>query len=401
MSINSFFNCQSKGFKKSFFFTHGAIALFFMLILVSCESEVSVVPPSTDDDTEEQSYTSFDELDLPETPFNYSNITLPAHFQRTQVVSADNEGDNQITDAGATLGRVLFYDKSFSANNSISCASCHAPASGFSDPLQFSEGFEGGQTGRNSMGLSNARYYANGKFFWDERAETLEDQVLMPIQDPVEMGTDLDELVTEIQAMEYYPYLFEQAFGDHEITSERISLALSQFVRSIVSYESPYDQGRATVATPNDEFPNFTALENQGKALFLGRAGCARCHQTDLFILPEARNIGLAEEYTDNGLGDVTGLATDNGKFKAPSLRNIELTAPYMHDGRFATLAEVVEHYNSGIQDHPNLAPQLRPGGNLQRLNLTETEKSALVAFLQTLTDPNCINEEKYADPFR
>lgn len=388
---------------RSFFQTNNwqlAVLFIGLFGLSACESDINVVTSTDDEEEEELSYTSFDELNLPEVPFNYSNITLPAHFQVPPVQAIDNEEDNMVTDAGATLGRVLFYEKAFSANNSISCASCHQAASGFSDPLRFSEGFEGGETGRNSMGLSNARFYENGAFFWDERAETLEDQVLMPIQDPVEMGTELDELVAEIKEMDYYPFLFEQAFGDDEITSDRISLALAQFVRSIVSYESPYDEGRAQVDNPQTDFPNFTALENQGKALFFGRAGCRRCHQTDLFVLPEARNVGLAEVYEDQGLGDVTGLATDNGKFKAPSLRNVALTAPFMHDGRFATLEEVVEHYNSGVKDHPNLAEQLRPGGNLQRLNLTDTEKSALVAFLNTLTDQNAISDEKYADPF-
>lgn len=394
MQTFQFFSTNQLQTKLKYFM----LVIALVMVFSSCEQKITELIA---EEEEELSYDSFDNLNLPETPFNYSDIALPAHFQRMQVTATDNELSNQVTDAGATLGRVLFYDKSFSANNSISCASCHQQASGFSDPLQFSDGFDGGKTGRNSMGLSNARYYTNGHFFWDERAETLEDQVLMPIQDPVEMGMDLNDLVEKIQEMDHYPFLFEQAFGDDEITSDRISLALAQFVRSIVSFESPYDEGITTVTDPLNDFDNFTELENQGKALFFGRAGCRRCHQTDLFVLPEARNIGLELVYADNGLGDVTGDAADNGKFKAPSLRNIELTAPFMHDGRFATLREVVEHYNSGIQDHPNLAPQLKPGGNVQRLNLTEGEKDALVAFLQTLTDLECINDEKFSDPFQ
>lgn len=393
---------------------HWLVIIAMIILTSSCESEINTISTTTDDTntSDDVNYASFEELNLPETPYNYSNIDLPQHFETFEVDRTDTEGDNMITDAGATLGRVLFYDKAFSANNTISCASCHDPSAGFSDPLQFSEGFEGGFTGRNSMGLSNARYYENGHFFWDERAETLEDQVLMPIQDPVEMGTDLDELVAEIQEMEYYPYLFEQAFGDEEITSERISLALAQFVRSIVSFESPYDVGLEGANGNRDaNFSNFSVLENQGKALFFGRAGCDRCHETDLFIMPEARNIGLDMEYTDQGLGNVTGLESDNGKFKSPSLRNIEFTAPYMHDGRFATLEEVVDFYNTEVEDHPNLAPQMRvpsgppgtpvdPNAEIQRLDLTDTEKAALVAFMKTLSDPNCLNDVKYSDPF-
>jgi len=379
------------------------ITKFFFMILIGC-SLIACEEIAEQNNViieEEASYTDFDDLNLPEIPYNYSNIDLPAHFQRAVVVATDNEEDNMITDAGATLGRVLFYDKALSANNSIACASCHQAQSGFSDPLTFSDGFEGGKTGRNSMGLANARYYTNGHFFWDERAATLEEQVVLPIQDAIEMGTNLVDLELELQQIEYYPFLFEQAFGDEEVTAERISQALAQFVRSIVSYQAPYDEGLAQAGAPQNDFANFTVLENEGKDLFFGRANCTRCHQTDLFILPEARNIGLEIEYADQGLGDVTGNETDNGKFKAPSLRNIALTAPYMHDGRFASLNEVVEHYNSGVQAHPNLAPQLMRNGNPQRLNLTADEKEALVAFLETLTDLNCINAEKYSDPFR
>ncbi len=341
-------------------------------------------------------------LNLPASPYNYANPDLPAHFRANQVQNLDNTpNNNPVTNNGATLGRVLFYDKNFSANNTTSCGSCHLGVNGFSDPAQFSVGFQGGVTGRNSMGLANARYYNNGRFFWDERAATLEAQTLMPIQDPVELGMTLDGLVTKLQGVDYYPPLFENAFGDSTITSERISLALAQFIRSMVSYQAKYDTGLAAAGNPNNNFANFTAQENQGKDLFFAnRTRCSDCHETALFVGDQPRNNGLDATTTDAGEGGVNGNQNDNGKFKAPSLRNIELTAPYMHDGRFATLEEVVEHYNSGVQDHPNLDNRLRRGGNPRRLNLNDNEKAALVAFLKTLTDETMINDIKFSDPF-
>ena len=332
---------------------------------------------------------------LPDTPYNYANPNLPDHFETRQVTNLDNTpNNNPVTDAGATLGRVLFYDQNLSANNAVSCASCHSQDNGFSDPDQFSTGFAGAHTDRNSMGLANARYYDNGAFFWDERAATLEDQVLQPIQSTVEMGLTLDEMLIKLNQLDYYPDLFTAAFGSSEITSERVSLALAQFVRSMVSYQSKYDEG-----VPQN-FANFTAEEEQGRLLF-DELGCDRCHDTDLFIGDEARNIGLDTTTTDEGLGLVTGNNADDGKFKVTSLRNVALTGPYMHDGRFATLEEVIDFYSTGIQDHPNLDDRLeRNNGLPRRFNLTDAEKAALVAFLDTLTDEMFVTDEKFSDPF-
>ncbi|MEM7129357.1 MAG: cytochrome c peroxidase [Chloroflexota bacterium] len=335
---------------------------------------------------------------LPETPYNYANPALPAHFTRANIRNLDNTpATNPVTDVGATLGRVLFYDVKLSVDDTVSCSSCHFQANGFTDPAQFSTGVNG-QTPRNSMGLANNRYYPNGHFFWDERANTLEDQVLLPIQDSVEMGMTLDALETKLAATSYYPQLFQDAFGDSTITSERISLAMSQFLRSMVSYESPYDA--ALDADP--PLSTLSTMEQQGLALFSGPpAGCNRCHRLDIQAADQPFNNGLDTTLTDLGVGGANGVATDEGKFKVPSLRNIELTSPYMHDGRFATLEEVVEFYNSGIQASPNLATELqRPNGNPVRLNLTDDEKTALVAFLKTLTDDAFIADEKFADPF-
>ncbi|MGC4015260.1 MAG: cytochrome c peroxidase [Luteolibacter sp.] len=344
-----------------------------------------------------------DALQLPTPLANYANPNLPAHLRTPGIRGQDNTPtDNPVTNAGATLGRVMFYDKRLSANNTISCSSCHQAAHGYSDPNRFSTGFAGGKTTRNSMGLTSNRFYLRGKYFWDERAATLEDQVLMPIQNTTEMGLTLDELVAKLSAEPYYATLFTAAFGDPAVNSTRISKALAQFVRSIVSGNSKYDQGVPL------NFTNFTAEENQGRAIFNGGGGCAACHGSDNFVPGNTIfNNGLENPYVDKGLGGITGFTSDEGFFKVPSLRNIELTAPYMHDGRFATLEQVVEFYNSGVVNHPNLSPQLRvppgnPGaGNPRRLNLSSDQKAALVAFLKTLTDTSVTTDTKFTDPFR
>lgn len=351
-------------------------------------------------------------LNLPSSPYNYANFNLPSYFttgvqlgpNNTSINGTDNTpAGNVTTNDGATLGRVLFYDQKLSANGKIACASCHKQDKSFSDDAILSIGFDGGKTGRHSMTLINARYYARGRYFWDERASTLEEQVLMPFQDPVEMGMTLDQVVNTVKSQSYYPDLFVKAFGSEEVSSDKISKALAQFVRSIVSYSSKYDEGRAVSASPIANFPNFTAEENMGKNIFFrpipqGGGACVACHTTEAFI---GSNIGPE----NNGLDAVstTDLGAGNGRFKTTSLRNIDLTAPYMHDGRFATLEEVVEHYNSGIKAHPNLSPVLRTpnNGGPVRLNLNNTEKSALVAFLKTLTDHSIASEVKWSNPFK
>ncbi len=354
-------------------------------------------------------------LDLPEVTANYSRPALPAHFTTAVVQNLDNTPNNiQLDDRIATLGRVLFYEKRLSANETTSCASCHIQTKGFADGERLSSGFQGELTGRNSMSLANVRFYENGHFFWDERAATLAEQTLIPIQNDIEMGLTLEQAVTNLSDTSYQPALFEWAYADQSITPDKIANALSQFVRSLVSFESKYDQGIA------QNFRNFTATENRGRRLFFSRrTACAGCHVNDdnagnraIFQSNRAMNNGLdvALVNADNGVGDVTGNRRENGRFKIPSLRNIELTAPYMHDGRFNTLTEVVEHYNSGVQNHPNLDNRLRTrrgnrgergrGGVPRRLNLSEQEKRDLVSFLNTLTDDTFLTEPKYSDPF-
>lgn len=361
-----------------------------------------------------------DVLELPWPPYAY-DPPLPAHFGTPAVLALDNTpADDPITDAGATLGRVLFYDPALSRNETISCASCHQQEHAFSDPVELSEGFDGGLTGRNSMSIVNARFYATGRFFWDERAETLEAQVLQPIQNEVEMGMTLDELVVRLQARPYYPFLFEQAFGDPGIDSERISRALAQLIRSITSYRSPYDEGLAAVGgNPLLPFPGFTEQENLGKEVFFGRGNCAPCHlgqagdplppgtpppNAAIFMLVAPANNGLDASLVgeDNGVGDQLGDTAFNGFFKSPSLRNADFTAPYMHDGRFETLAHVVQHYDTGVQPHVNLDDRLKDAdGQPQRLNLSTVDKQALLVFLSTLADPALLEDPRFADPFR
>jgi cytochrome c peroxidase len=340
-------------------------------------------------------------LRLPETPYRYSNLDLPTHFKTAGARRFDNTpSSNPVTDAGATLGRVLFYDSRLSSNNTVACASCHHQKNAFTDPQRFSKGFKGKLTDRNAMGLANVRYYPRGRFFWDERAATLEEQVLMPIQSKVEMGQNLTILIKILEKDAHYPTLFQKAFGEGAITRERVARALAQFLRSMVSYQSKYDEGLAKAESVRANFENFTAQENRGKSLFLAR--CATCHmprgQAAHFIMNRPLNNGLDADFTksDGGVGDITLAGGQVGLFKSPSLRNVEFTAPYMHDGRFATLEAVIDHYSKDIKVHPNLDRRLRRRGNF-----TASQKAALVAFLKTLSDRNFITDPKFSDPFQ
>jgi cytochrome c peroxidase len=335
---------------------------------------------------------------------NYSNPVYPIHYINS--VGDNNEpANNQATDTGAILGRILFFDKQLSVNNTISCASCHQQNIGFTDNEQFSIGIDGvSVTGAHSMRLLNARFFESESFFWDKRAATLEVQTTMPIQDPVEMGFDasnggIDALITKLNAIEYYPALFELVFGDQTITEDRIQRTLAQYIRCMVSTDSRFDQAFAQVYNPNapgdgvgQDFPGFTAEENLGKQIFtsnLGGINCASCHQ-----LPD---FSLAENSRSNGLD-----AGETVIFKSPSLKSIESSAQFMHDGRFSSLEEVVEFYNSGMLNGPALDNRLRDPntGQPRRMNLTQAEKDALVAFLRTLTDETISSDPKFSDPF-
>jgi len=315
----------------------------------------------------------------------YAVTDLPAYYKTPVVLQANNSpASNPLTDAGATLGRVLFYDKRLSHGNGVSCASCHRQANGFSDPNQFSTGVNG-QTGRHSPGLTNVAYYQNGKAFWDERAASLEDQALVPIQNEVEMGSTLSEVVSKLNSTTFYPTLFQAAFGTSEITPERIGKAIAQFERSMVSYNSKYDkflQGQTTL----------TSQETAGRNLFNAVIRCNRCHTTDAHFSDTVHNIGLDLPTTpgaDQGAG--------NGRFKSPSLRNVEVRGRFMHDGRFQTLEEVVQFYSTGVQDSANLDPLLK---NPLQLNLSQAQIDQLVAFMKTFTDYTFLTSSLFSDPF-
>lgn len=351
----------------------------------------------------------------PITPYRYAAEPLPAHFSfdppgpQGSVLAIDSTpAGNPVTDAGASLGRVLFYLRGLSRNGQVSCASCHVQERGFSDPRRLSVGFGGELTGRHSMGISDSRWNRSGRTFWDERAATLEAQALEPIQDPVEMGLTLEEMVRRLSSLGTFTALFRTAFGDETVTPERVALAIAQFQRSIMSTRSKYDQGRALVSNMATPFLNFTDEENRGKTLFMlsraqGGGGCLGCHTGELMTHDTApQNNGLdAASGTDLGAFAVTGLERHRGAFRAPSLRNVAARAPYMHDGRFADLTAVVNFYNNGVQAHPQLDPALlMPNGQPMRLGLNPTDRQALVRFLETLTDHDLLEDPRFSNPF-
>ena len=359
---------------------------------VACSRSTEVVTPTG---------SNLREPILPSAWYSYSDadVSLPPQFVGPgpggPVVVTDNTPTtNHTTNAGATLGRVLFYDVRLSANDQVACASCHRQAFAFGDTARLSRGFKGGLTRRHAMGLANARFYQRGRFFWDERAATLEAQVLMPIQDTTEMGMTVTNLVSKVGTTKYYPALFQAAFGTPQVTSDRIANALAQFVRSIASYQSKFDQAFVGMGVGGPNFVGaLTPDEALGQQLFVGAGRCAQCHATNAQVSDDIHNTGLDAFSADTGAG--------GARFKAPSLRNIGVRAPYMHDGRFATLAQVVEHYDTGIQPNPNLDRRLRgPNGAPQRLNLTAQQRAALVAYLNTLTDQTLLTAAKFSNPF-
>jgi cytochrome c peroxidase len=347
---------------------------------------------------------------------NYGAQVRPGYIMK------DNSGANPITNTKATLGRVLFYDKNLSIDNSVSCASCHQQSFAFGDPAVASKGVQGGITTRHSMRLINTRFATESKFFWDERAASLEQQTTQPIQDHAEMGFSgqngrptLNTLLLKLQNLKYYQELFQFVYGDQQVTESRLQECLSQFIRSIQSFDSKFDAGRMLSPNNNDgaPFPNFTQQENQGKQLFIqppnfngsnirisGGAGCAGCHRPPEFdIDPNSRNNGIT--------GTIAGNTNDFGNTRSPSLRDLTnktgaVNSPMMHHGGSTTLRSVILHYNNIIREpgNNNLDQRLTPGGNGQQLQLTETEINALIAFLQTLSGTNVYTDKKWSNPF-
>jgi cytochrome c peroxidase len=332
---------------------------------------------------------------------SYAFNALPAHYDAA-VAQTDNSSG--INDRIATLGRVLFYDRKLSVNDTTSCASCHRQSLGFTDSARFSRGFAGGLVmSAHAPRLGNVRYFKPGTMFWDKRAASLEAQATLPITDPVEMGFTpanggFNAVITKLNAVAYYPHLFTFAFGSPEITEARVQQALAQFQRAMISSNSRWDAAYAQVYSPggnrnlNVELPGLTVEENRGRAIFMGgvRGGvsCAECHVPPTF--------SIAADAGGNGLD-----AGESTVVKAPSLKNAGLTGPYMHDGRFATLEQVMEHYNSGIRLGPALDNRLRDGAGTRSFNLGDPEKAALAAFIRTLNDPNLTTDTRFSNPFR
>ena len=382
--------------------------LVLSLLLFSCKDALDTV--TSDPYTEIQKALSIN----PSALENYAAQGKPAY------VNKDNSGANAITDKTASLGRVLFYDKNLSTNNTIACASCHKQEFAFGDTATASLGVENGRTVRHSMRLINTRYAVEAKFFWNERAASLEAQTTMPIVDHLEMGFSgqtgrgtITSLITKLNGIGYYKELFKLAYGDAAITEARMQTALAQFVRSIQSFDSKYDVGRAQAPNDAAPFPNFTAQENAGKNLFLtppifngaserigGGLGCNACHQAPEFdIDPNTRNNGF--------IGVIGSNQTDLDNTRSPSLRDILNTAgnantPFMHTAVPVNIRQVLAHYNSiaAAPRNTNLDPRLKPNNIGQNLQMTPDEINSMVAFLRTLTGKDVYTNKKWGSPF-
>ncbi len=380
-------------------------ALFITVFIIACSKDVTtpggIRTPS-----------------LPEETYDYENVILPEGVFAAQNSFSFNEFGNDIlikpmetvgvTNAGATLGRVLFYDKQLSLNNTIACGSCHHQDKAFSDGQQLSAGFQGKHTSRNSMSFQNP--IAQRNLFWDSRSFSLADLSLRPVQNHIEMGMeDLDKLANKLSKISYYPELFTAAFGSPEVTPERISQGITQFVSSITTANSKFDKHITS------GFIQLSEMEMLGLNLFHGnKAKCSSCHSGNNFMAadgPDDPYGGGGTDPTETNLKGTTNIGLDlvpsdagrkEGSFKIPSLRNIALTAPYMHDGRFKTLDEVMDHYSHGIKNNENLDPKFRDNkGDVIKMNFSPIEKQALIAFMNTLTDVEMIKDPKYSDPFK
>ncbi len=346
-------------------------------------------------------------IDMDNLP-NYANQEVPSY------ITKDNTGNNEISDEGAVLGRVLFYDVNLSSNNTIACASCHQQSAAFGDRPQASLGVNG-STGRHSMRLINSRFADEERFFWDERAATLEAQTTQPIQDHIEMGfsgqegdQSIDDLIEKLQQINYYQELFDYAFGDENITEARMQEALAQFIRSIQSFDSRYDAGRAQADNDGANFNNFSAIENLGKQLFLGRPvlnnngirvngglGCSGCHRAPEFdIDPGSNNNGV--------IGSINGEGVDTEVTRSPTLRDLfdnngNINGSMMHTGDMNDLMTVLEHYNLVNDNNNNNLDRRLTGRNLA---MTDEEMEAVAAFIGTLSGNDVYTNEKWSNPF-
>lgn len=415
--------------------------LFALLLATSCQQKEAFV--------EKGDTNTAEELFAVELAFN--GIPTEVDYKTSVLTYLDNMGMTPlpVNNQKAGLGRVLFYDKNLSKNSQISCGSCHKPEYAFSDNVAKSVGVSGNLTHRNSQPLANvasfSAHYAGKSsnsphLLWDSRATDVRTQSRLAFTNPIEMGMDMSEVVERIRAEDYYPYLWRRAFGHFEPTEAEVLEAIEAFVGTIGSSNSPLDRAinkaMGVIDIPNGietnmlydtivrivyylpgpkdttitidttiietfipGMPSLTNAANRGRTIFI--ANCTKCHSPirsfqEVF---EACN-GLEMVYGDKGLGSITHNPADDGVFKSPSLRNITLTAPYMHDGRFKTLREVVDFYSDGVQPNPNLHPFMQPQGN-PGFHLTETQKQDLIAFLHTMTDQHFTTGSIHSNPFR
>lgn len=333
-------------------------------------------------------------VEYDDTPYVLEHAGFPA---------PDLPSDNRMTEQGVQLGRMLFYETALSRDGSQSCASCHNQSDGFSDTLRLSVGVQELEGRRQAMPIFNMAWHTN-EFFWDGRAHLLRDQSLLPIEDELEMDETLDNVIAKLEGMQMYKDQFMRAFGSEEINSEKMSLAMEQFMLSIISNNSKYDRyltGEVQL-TPSEERGRIL-FETEYNQFFPDESGadCAHCHGGINFENDQYMNNGLdaEEDFTDLGRAEVTLNPADNAKFKVPTLRNIAVTAPYMHDGRFATLEEVIEHYDSGIHPSSTLDFALLNTTDTGLL-LTEQDKQDLINFMHTLTDDTFLNNPEYKTPF-
>ncbi|HLO70110.1 MAG TPA: cytochrome c peroxidase [Flavipsychrobacter sp.] len=314
---------------------------------------------------------------------------------------------NSTVNKTAVLGRVLFYDRHLSLNNSVSCASCHKQAYGFADNVALSNGFENVKTDRNSSHITNiigVKSFNNissvsALLFWDGRQTSLTDMVTKPIGNHVEMGiSDISTLPQKLAALPYYKELFKRAYGTSEITVERIAGALGTFLSAINSDSTRFDKVKIYRTV------QYTALEEEGWQLFNVKYNCASCHHlgTGTYFQNGFEDIGLDDSCKDMGRGAISLRSFDNGKFKTPNLKNVAVTGPYMHDGRFKTLKDVLNHYSDGIKNSANLSEKLKDANDKPlRMKISDGEKDALIAFLNTLTDYKLLTDSKFSDPFK
>lgn len=395
--------------------------LALALLIVSCQKNEFLVREDTNEIADELVAEQY--LNLPPEPFHYGRI-LPKYLQTIGLQPA------AVNDAKATVGQVLFYDKALSKDRQVSCASCHKQTKAFADDVAFSAGINGLRGSRNSMPIANVASFSahhspisgsQALLLWDNRAANVAEQAKMAFLNDREMGLTMQEVVQRVKEQPYYKFIWNRAYPGEDVSENHILECLSEFVGAIGSQNSRFDEalekangdinftssqiivtqiyGGTDTTILRTGLPGFSSQENRGRKIFFDN--CSKCHSPirPLQEVLEACN-GLDLNYADPGKGKLTGNPADNGVFKAPSLRNIALTAPYMHDGRFKTLAEVVEFYSTGVKNHPNLHPLMLHNGSAN-LQLTAAAKQDLLSFLHTLTDHSVAGDKRFANPFK